>query len=109
MARTVPHLPHLSVPHPAPSPADERMHTYGTAHHRLDALAWAALLLGIASFAIAGAVHGSVVGVVLGAIGFAVAAVAQMLSATTAERWLIIPGWALSFVGALLNLFFLYN
>ena len=49
------------------------------------------------------------VGCVLGLVGFAVSVVAQMFSATTAERWLILPGWALAFVGGLLNLFYVYS
>ena len=69
-------------------------------------MAWAALLLGIASFVLAAA-GGSILGAALGLIGFAVAAWAQMFSATTAERWLIMPGWGLAFIGGVLNLFFM--
>lgn len=104
MAHTVrPHLPHTE-----PSPADVRLHAADTPHRRMDVLAWACLLLGVASFAIAGA-GGHLVGVVIGVVGFGLSAAAQMLSVTTAERWLIVPGWALSFLGALMNLFFMYN
>jgi len=98
-------LPRL---HTRPSPADVRMHADETRHQRLDALAWGSLVLGIASFGVAAA-GGHWIGVLLGLVGFAVSVVAQMFSATTAERWLILPGWALAFVGGLLNLFYVYS
>jgi hypothetical protein len=34
-----------------------------------------------------------------GLIGLALGAVAQMLSTSTAQRWVIVPGWVLSFIG----------
>ena len=98
--------PHL--PHTTPSPADVRLHADRTAHPRLDLLAWSSLALGVATFLFAAA-GGSLIGVGLGIIGFGVSAAAQMFSATTTERWLILPGWSLSFVGGLLNLFYLYS
>ena len=104
----VSHGAHLSLPHPQPSPADVRLHAYDRSHRRQDVLAWSSLALGVASFLIA-AFGGSLVGVALGLVGFAVSIVAQMFSATTAERWLILPGWALAFVGGLMNLFFVYS
>ena len=102
------HGPHVSLPHPQPSPADTRLHAYAGSHRRQDVLAWSSLILGVASFLLA-AFGGSVIGAVLGLVGFAVSVVAQMFSATTAERWLILPGWALAFVGGLLNLFYVYS
>ena len=89
-----------------PSPADLRTHGRDRPHGRQDVLAWAALLIGSASFLLA-AVGGSILGAGLGALGFVVAAVAQMVSATTTERWLIIPGWVMATIGGLLNLFFM--
>jgi len=103
MAHAVPR-PHL--PHTAPSPADVRLHAAETAHRKQDVLAWTCLALGVASFVLAG-IGGSWVGVGIGAVGFFVGMVAQMYSATTAERWLIVPGWCLAFLGAMLNLFFM--
>lgn len=98
-------LPRL---HTRPSPADVRLHADEHDHRRQDVLAWSSLILGSASFLIA-AFGGSLIGVALGLVGFVVSMVAQMFSATTAERWLIMPGWALAFVGGLMNLFFLYS
>jgi len=100
---------HIHLPHTAASPADVRLHADESPHRRLDLLAWASLALGVVSFLIAAGSGGSLWGVAVGTVGFAVSTVAQMLSATTAERWLILPGWALSFLGALMNLFFLYS
>lgn len=34
-----------------------------------------------------------------GLIGLALGAVAQMISTSTAQRWVIVPGWVLSFIG----------
>jgi len=34
-----------------------------------------------------------------GLIGLAMGAVAQMVSTSTAQRWVIVPGWVLSFIG----------
>jgi len=100
MSTLVPHL------HTRPSPADVRLHAEERPHQRLDLLAWACLALGVASFLLA-AGGGHVLGVVLGVVGFFASMLAQMLSATTSERWLILPGWTLAFVGAALNLFYM--
>jgi hypothetical protein len=34
-----------------------------------------------------------------GLFGLALGAVAQMISTSTAQRWVIVPGWVLSFIG----------
>jgi hypothetical protein len=34
-----------------------------------------------------------------GLVGLALGAVAQMISTSTAQRWVIVPGWVLSFIG----------
>ena len=34
-----------------------------------------------------------------GLAGLALGAVAQMISTSTAQRWVIVPGWVLSFIG----------
>jgi hypothetical protein len=99
-----PHLPHPHLPSTTTSPADARLLADGRSHTRETVLAWAALGLGALAFLI-GALGGVWAGVVVGVAGVAVAVVAQMLSASTAERWLIIPGWVLSALGIALSLF----
>ena len=96
----------LHLPHTSPSPADVRMHADEQSHRRMDTLAWSCLALGIASFVLA-ALGGSVLGAVLGGIGFGAAIAAQMFSETTSERWVIVPGWAMSALGLILNLFWI--
>lgn len=98
--------PHVPRPHVEPSPADTRLHAYDQPHGRQDTIAWVALGLGVASFLLA-AVGGSILGVVVGVVGLATAVFAQMVSATTAERWLILPGWVMSALGIALNLFWI--
>ena len=34
-----------------------------------------------------------------GLVGLALGTVAQMISTSTAQRWVIVPGWVLSFIG----------
>ncbi len=34
-----------------------------------------------------------------GLVGMALGAVAQMMSTSTAQRWVIVPGWVLAFIG----------
>jgi hypothetical protein len=81
-------------------------------HRRNDILAWSALLLGVATVLLAVAEKWDLesslhwVGVVTGAVGFLVATYAQMVSATTRERWIIVPGWVLSGTFGAMNFFF---
>lgn len=98
------HAPHLS--RTAPSPADMRLHADAEPHTRMDLVAWGALALGVLSFVLA-AIGGSIAGAVIGGLGLAVAVVAQMFSATTSERWLIVPGWVMAGLGLTLNLFWI--
>jgi hypothetical protein len=83
----------------------------GKPHPRENALALSALVLGVLSFALAipagevvPAVHW--IGLAIGVVGVGVSMVAQMLSATTGERWTIMPGWICAALGVALNLFF---
>jgi hypothetical protein len=39
-----------------------------------------------------------------GLFGLALGAVAQMVSTSTAQRWVIVPGWVLSFIGLALGI-----
>ncbi|HXU96492.1 MAG TPA: hypothetical protein VFP03_00205 [Jiangellaceae bacterium] len=39
-----------------------------------------------------------------GLFGLALGAVAQMISTSTAQRWVIVPGWVLSFIGLALGI-----
>ena len=91
-----------------PSPADVALHAYDEPHPRETALAWAALVLGCVAFLLA-AVGGSMYGLVIGVVGTATAIWAQLVSATTAQRWLVVPGWVLAALGIALNLFFMWE
>lgn len=96
----------IHLPHTAPSPADVRLHADGRPHRRMDAVAWGCLVLGVASFVLA-AIGGSVLGAVLGGLGFVGSVGAQMYSETTSERWIIVPAWGMSGLGLVLNLFWI--
>ncbi|MGH8776554.1 MAG: hypothetical protein ACRDWI_15805 [Jiangellaceae bacterium] len=39
-----------------------------------------------------------------GVAGLALGAIAQMVSTSTAQRWVIVPGWVLAFIGLALGL-----
>ncbi|MGH8823905.1 MAG: hypothetical protein ACRDVN_05455 [Jiangellaceae bacterium] len=39
-----------------------------------------------------------------GLTGLALGAVAQMISTSTAQRWVIVPGWVLAFIGLAMGL-----
>jgi hypothetical protein len=75
-----------------------------------DKLAYLCLVLGVVSFALAiptdaaSAVHW--VGVVIGSIGFVLSAYTQLISVTTRERWILMPGWICAGLGVGLNIFF---
>jgi hypothetical protein len=75
-----------------------------------DKLAYLCLVLGVVSFAlaiptdVAAAVHWA--GVVIGIIGFLLAAYTQLISVTTRERWILMPGWICAGLGVGLNAFF---
>src|SRR5690348_6629970 len=105
MRQTQHQLNHLT-PHTRPSPADLRLHADRTPHTRLDVLSWACLGLGVVSFVLA-AVGGSILGAVIGGAGLVLAVVLQMYSATTSERWVILPAWVMSGLGLVLNLFWI--
>lgn len=93
MGQAVHRRPHLTL------------NTDGRAHPRENALAVATLLLGLVTV-LATAVGAYPVGVATGLLGSAVGAWAQLVSATTAERWLIVFGGGASFVGLGLSLAF---
>lgn len=89
------------------SPADARLHAHERPHPREEALAWATLVIGVVSFLFA-AFGGFMVGMVLGFAGIALGLYAQLVSATTAERWVILPGLAMAALGAGLNMFYMW-
>lgn len=93
MGQAVHRRPHLTL------------NTDGRAHPRENALAVTTLLLGLVTV-LATAVGAYPVGVAAGLLGSAVGAWAQLVSATTAERWLIVFGAGASFVGLGLSLAF---
>lgn len=80
------------------------LNTDGQRHPRENALALIALGAGLLSllFAISSALH--VPGSVLGAAGVLVAAYDQMISKTTAERWVIVVAGIASALGLALNI-----
>jgi hypothetical protein len=75
-----------------------------------DKLAYLCLVLGVVSFALAiptnaaAGVHWA--GVAIGAVGFVLAAYTQLISVTTRERWILMPGWICAGLGFALNIFF---
>jgi hypothetical protein len=89
------------------SPADARLHAHDRPHPREEALAWATLVVGVVSFGLACA-GGFMLGLVLGVVGAVLGLYSQLVSATTAERWVILPGLALSALGIGLNMFFMW-
>jgi uncharacterized membrane protein len=66
---------------------------------REQVLAGLVLALGAVSTICAFVPSWHVPGTWTGLAGLALGAVAQMLSTTTAQRWVIVPGWVLSFIG----------
>lgn len=91
-----------------PSPADVAQHSYDEPHPREALLAWTVLILGCVSFLLA-AIGGSMYGLVIGIAGAALGIPAQLVSATTAQRWVIMPGWVLAGLAIALNLFFMWD
>jgi hypothetical protein len=63
------------------------------------ALAGLVMAFGIASTICAFVPSWHIPGSWTGLVGLALGAVAQMLSTSTAQRWVIVPGWVLSFIG----------
>jgi hypothetical protein len=78
--------------------------TQGRQITREQVLAGLVLALGLFSTACAFVPAWHVPGSWTGAIGLALGAVAQMLSTSTAQRWVIVPGWVLSFIGLAMGL-----
>ena len=78
-----------------------------------DKLAYLCLVLGVVAFALAippdaaSAVHW--IGAAIGAVGFVLAAYTQLISVTTRERWILMPGWICAGLGVGLNIFFAVN
>ncbi|NDU73382.1 hypothetical protein GWI34_12145 [Actinomadura sp. DSM 109109] len=69
-------------------------------HRRQDALAVAAVTIGIAALILGWIPAAHFAGALLGVIGLPVALYSQMISATTNERWLNVIGMITSFIGA---------
>ncbi|SRR6266540_4064529 len=86
-----PHLPHVTL------------NTDGQPHPRENRLTVATLGLGAIAL-ISALFGGHLLGVGAGLAGMLTGAYAQLVSATTAERWLIVFGAGASFVGFGLNL-----
>jgi len=86
------HRPHMTL------------NTDGRPHPRENGLAAATVLLGVVSVALTTAHGMHAVGAWTGAVGGLTGAWGQMVSATTAERFLVVFGLGLCFVGVALNL-----
>lgn len=90
------------------SPTDSVVAGQEGAHS--EAMAYLCLVLGVVSFALAipanaaAAVHW--VGVGVGAAGFVLSAYTQLMSQTTRERWILMPGWICAGLGVGLNIYF---
>jgi len=89
-------MPHPHVPHVT-------LNTDGRRHPRENIFTVSTLVLGALSLILA-AVSVHSLGVGAGLAGMVIGAYAQLISATTAERWLIVFGAGASFVGFGLNL-----
>lgn len=89
------------------SPSDARLHAHDARHPREEALAWTTLAVGCLSFALAVG-GGFMIGLVLGVVGVLLGLYSQLVSATTAERWVILPGLAMAALGTALNMFFMW-
>jgi hypothetical protein len=85
--RPAPRLPHLTL------------NTDGKRHPLLNAMTLFSLGAGLVSFALGLIVATHLVATVLGLAGFGVGMYAQLMSATRAERMLIVVGVTASFVG----------
>ena len=71
---------------------------------RENVLAALVLVFGAASAICAFVPEWHVSGSWTGLFGLALGAVAQMVSTSTAQRWVIVPGWVLSFIGLALGI-----
>ncbi|MGH8868725.1 MAG: hypothetical protein ACRDYU_12080 [Actinomycetes bacterium] len=91
MALTI-HRPHLTL------------NTDGVPHPRENALAAVTVVFGLVSLVMTGWDELHAPGAWIGAIGAICGGYAQLISATTAERWVIVFGLGFSCVGVYLNL-----
>ena len=87
-----PHLPHPTL------------NTDGRRHPRENALTFATLILGLAAVAFAFFEDLHQIGSFVGAAGVVAGLWAQLVSATTAERWLIVVGLGAAVIGFGLNM-----
>jgi hypothetical protein len=84
----------------------------GREHPRGDSLAYICLALGVVTLVLAIAevwdiaTIGHVIGVLTGLVGFLISMYAQMTSATTRERWILMPGWILAGTFGAVNFYF---
>ena len=67
-------------------------------------LAWLTLGFGVVSMICAFFAEAHVLGSWTGVTGLVLGTWAQMISATTAQRWIIVPGWVLSLVGTMMGI-----
>jgi hypothetical protein len=79
------------------------LNTDGRRHPRENMLTVSTLALGVIALVCA-VVGAHMIGAAAGLAGMVIGAYAQLISATTAERWLIVFGAGASFVGFGLNL-----
>lgn len=79
------------------------LNTDGEPHPLENTLAIMTLVGGLVSAILAINPAWHVPGAWAGAAALVIGAVAQMVSATTAQRWVVVIGWVLAFVGTIVN------
>jgi hypothetical protein len=82
---------------------DRIMDTDSSTPPRQNVLALLTLGFGLVALACAFVSEWHVVGGWTGLVGLGLGAMAQMESSTTSQRWVIVPGWVLSFIGLLMG------
>jgi hypothetical protein len=82
---------------------DRIMDTDSSTPPRQNVLALLTLGFGLVALACAFVPEWHVAGGWTGLVGLGLGAMAQMESSTTAQRWVIVPGWVLSFIGLLMG------
>jgi hypothetical protein len=85
------------------SPLDRIMDTDSSTPPRQNVLALLTLGFGLVALACAFVPEWHVVGGWTGLVGLGLGTMAQMESSTTAQRWVIVPGWVLAFIGLLMG------
>lgn len=99
-------MPHVFPPHRLPPRRlpRRRRHTERPAHRRQDSLAVITIAGGLVAFVLGFIPVAHFVAVCVGIVAFLVGLYSQLVSETTGERWVIVIGIGLAFVGTGLGL-----